>query len=163
MADGLGVAAGLHEYFRQSDIIHMAHYAQTVNVIGAIKTSRTAAEMETTGLILQLYRHHFGRIPLKFEHDFGPCDVAAALTDNRSALTIGVVNPTGRDLELHPSLAGATLARQAALWCVGAASADVHNTPGSPRSVDIRHTDAVDVSTSLRAPALSVSLFRIPL
>ena len=30
--------------------------AQTVNVIGAIKTTATAAEMETTGLVQQLYR-----------------------------------------------------------------------------------------------------------
>ena len=72
LADGLGVAAGLHEFFRQSDLIHMAHYAQTVNVIGAIKTTRTAAEMETTGLVLQLYRAHYGQIPLRLEQDFAP-------------------------------------------------------------------------------------------
>jgi alpha-L-arabinofuranosidase len=70
----------LHEYFRQSDLIQMAHYAQTVNVIGAIKTSRTAAEMETTGLVLQMYRAHYGQIPLRVDEDFGACDVAAALT-----------------------------------------------------------------------------------
>jgi alpha-N-arabinofuranosidase len=60
LADGSAWRPGLHEYFRQSDIIHMAHYAQTVNVIGALKTTRTAAEMETTGLVLQLYRAHYG-------------------------------------------------------------------------------------------------------
>ena len=48
-----------------SDLIQMAHYAQTVNVIGAIKTTKTAAEMETTGLVLQLYRAHYGKIPLE--------------------------------------------------------------------------------------------------
>ena len=42
LQDALGVAAGLHELFRQSDIFFMANYAQTVNVIGAIKTSNTA-------------------------------------------------------------------------------------------------------------------------
>ena len=41
--DGLGVARGLHEYFRHSDLFFMANYAQTVNVIGCIKTTRTAA------------------------------------------------------------------------------------------------------------------------
>ena len=39
MKDALGIAAGLHEYYRQSDIVFMAQYAQTVNVIGAIKTT----------------------------------------------------------------------------------------------------------------------------
>ena len=49
LQDGLGIAAGLHELFRNSDLFFMANYAQTVNVIGAIKTTPTAAEMEATG------------------------------------------------------------------------------------------------------------------
>ena len=49
LQDGLGIAAGLHELFRNSDLFFMANYAQTVNVIGAIKTTPTAAEMESTG------------------------------------------------------------------------------------------------------------------
>ena len=60
LADALGIAAGLHEYFRNSDIIHMAHYAQTVNVIGCIKTTKTAAFFDTTALPLLLYRREFG-------------------------------------------------------------------------------------------------------
>ena len=63
LKDALGIAAGLHEFFRNSDLYFMANYAQTVNVIGAIKTNKTAAEMETTGLALALYRRHFGVLP----------------------------------------------------------------------------------------------------
>jgi alpha-L-arabinofuranosidase len=37
--DGMRIAAGLHKYFRNSDLFFMANYAQTVNVIGAIKTT----------------------------------------------------------------------------------------------------------------------------
>ncbi|MDR3111469.1 MAG: hypothetical protein LBU65_17495, partial [Planctomycetaceae bacterium] len=66
--DGLGIAAGLHEFARQSDIYFMANYAQTVNVIGCIKTSKTNAKMETTGLVLELYRKHFGNVPVKTEY-----------------------------------------------------------------------------------------------
>ena len=43
----------------------MANYAQTVNVIGAIKTTKTAAELETTGLVLALYRRRFGTLPVR--------------------------------------------------------------------------------------------------
>ena len=39
LKDALGIAAGLHETMRQSDILFMANYAQTVNVIGCIKTN----------------------------------------------------------------------------------------------------------------------------
>ena len=60
LKDGLGIAAGLHEFARHSDMFFMANYAQTVNVIGAIKTTATEAELETTGLVLELYRQHFG-------------------------------------------------------------------------------------------------------
>lgn len=65
LKDALGIAAGLHEYARQSDLIHSAFYAQTVNVIGAIKTSRRNAAFETTGLVLALYRHQFGELPVR--------------------------------------------------------------------------------------------------
>jgi alpha-N-arabinofuranosidase len=48
LKDALGVAIGLHEFFRNSDVITMANYAQTVNVIGAIKTTKTTAFFDTT-------------------------------------------------------------------------------------------------------------------
>ena len=100
LKDALGIAAGLHEYFRNSDIIFMANYAQTVNVIGAIKTTKTAAVFDTTGLVLKLYRNHYGTIPVKVGGAPEPLDVAAAWKDGRKVLTVAVVNPTksGRDV-----------------------------------------------------------------
>ena len=67
LKDALGIAAGINEYARQSDIVFMANYAQTVNVIGCIKTTKTAAAFATTGLVLKLYRKHFGQIPVEVE------------------------------------------------------------------------------------------------
>jgi alpha-N-arabinofuranosidase len=163
LSDGLGVAEGLHEFYRQSDIIQMAHYAQTVNVIGAIKTTKTAAEMETTGLVLEMYRAHYGQIPLRIEQDFAPCDVAAALTKDGKTLTIGVVNPTDSAIELHPSLAGATLAGTATRWHVTGPDQFAHNTPGKPRVVDIQRADGLPATSALRVPALSCALFALPL
>lgn len=58
--DGLGIAAALHEMFRNSDIFEMALYAQTVNVIGALKATRTTSFFETTGLVLKQYRELWG-------------------------------------------------------------------------------------------------------
>jgi alpha-L-arabinofuranosidase len=163
LADGLGVAAGLHEYFRQSDLIRMAHYAQTVNVIGAIKTSRTAAEMETTGLVLQMYRAHYGQIPLRLDQDFGPCDVAAALAKDGKTLTLGVMNPTDEGLTVSPMLTGRILSGTATRWHVTGPTPASHNTPGQPRVVDIQRTEGVDVGAGLRVPALSATIFRLPL
>ncbi|MHC4205649.1 MAG: alpha-L-arabinofuranosidase C-terminal domain-containing protein, partial [Planctomycetota bacterium] len=91
--DGLGIAKGLHEYFRHSGIIFLANYAQTVNVIGCIKTSKTDAAFATTGLVLKLYRNNFGTIPVSVTGAADPLDISAAWTEDRKALTIGVVNP----------------------------------------------------------------------
>lgn len=163
LQDGLGVAAGLHEYSRQSDLIQMAHYAQTVNVIGAIKTTKTAAEMETTGLVLQMYRAHFGQIPLRIEQDFGPCDITAALTEDRKTLTIAVMNPTESGIELAPSLSGATLAGSVTRWHITGPGPTAHNTPGKPRVVDIQRTDSLKVTSGLHVPALSATVFAVRL
>jgi len=162
LTDGLGVAAGLHEYFRQSDLIHMAHYAQTVNVIGAIKTSRIAAEMETTGLMLQMYRAHYGQTPLEIGRDFGNYDVTAALTADGKVLTLGVVNPTNEELSLQLDLAGRSVAGSGTRWHVTGADASAHNTPGQPRAVDLQRTEGVSGS-QLRIPALSAAVFALPL
>ena len=162
LADGLGVAAGLHEFYRQSDLIHMAHYAQTVNVIGAIKTSKTTAEMETTGLVLQLYRAHFGQTPLLLDQPAAPYDVAAALTKDGKTLTLSVVNPTASEVDLNLVLAGAKLGQTATRFHITGKDEFTHNTPGQPRVVDIQRADGV-ASSALRVPALSCALFTIPL
>ena len=109
LQDGLGAAAALHEMFRNSDLFFMANYAQTVNVIGAIKTTTTAAEMETTGLVQQLYRERFGVTPVALAGAPAPLDVAAALSADGRALTVAVVNPTDEARSLQLKLAGGTL------------------------------------------------------
>jgi alpha-N-arabinofuranosidase len=163
--DGLGIAAGLHEYFRNTDIIHMAFYAQTVNVIGAIKTTKTAAEMETTGLVLQLYREHFGTRPLVLAADAAPAplDIAAALSADGRTLTIGVVNPTDQAVSLPLALANAAAAGPATRYVIAGKDRHDHNTPGRPRVVDIATTANLDAGRPLEVPALGVALFAIPL
>ncbi len=163
LIDGLGVAAGLHEYYRQSDIVQMAHYAQTVNVIGAIKTTRTAAEMETTGLVLQLYRAHYGQIPLRLEQDFSPCDVAAALTKDGKALTVGVMNPAESEAAFQIALAGGSIPTASMTrWHITGPAATAHNTPGQPRVVDIQRAESIPVASGLHVPPLSCAVFSIP-
>ncbi len=90
LKDALGIAAGIHEYSRQSDIIFMANYAQTVNVIGAIKTTKTAAAFDTTGLVLKLYRAHFGQVPVTISG-------RARAAGRRGGVARGPVRPHHRD------------------------------------------------------------------
>jgi alpha-L-arabinofuranosidase len=162
LQDGLGIAAGLHELVRNSDVFFMANYAQTVNVIGAIKTTATAAEMEATGLVLALYRRHFGTLPVKVDGAPAPLDVAAAWTADRSALTVAVVNPSSEPRRLKLDLTGAPVTGRARRFVLTGADRFSHNAPGRPRGVSVAETSLSQGGDTLDAPPLSVVLHVLP-
>lgn len=159
LQDGLGIAVGLHEFFRNSDIYFMANYAQTVNVIGAIKTTKTQAEFETTGLVLKLYREHFGEIPIKVSGDFKSLDVAAALSPNRDVLTVAVVNPLQQSQSLDLKLTGGELTGRGQKWTITGPNKWSYNAPGKPPQVEITPSSFTGVSDRLEAVPLSVTLY----
>jgi len=160
--DALGIAKGLHEYFRHSDIIFLANYAQTVNVIGCIKTTKTAAAFETTGLVLKLYRDHFGHIPVAVTGDTYPLDVAAAWTNDRKAMTVAIVNPTEQKHKLPLDLKGAKLTGTGTLRIITHKDAMAYNEPGKELNVKIVEKTIGHVSSQLEVPALSISLYLLP-
>jgi DUF1680 family protein/alpha-L-arabinofuranosidase len=161
--DGLGIAKGLHEYFRHSDIMFMANYAQTVNVIGCIKTSKTAAAFETTGLVLKLYRDHFGTIPVEITGDAYPLDVSAAWTNDRKTLTIAIVNPTEEELELPMEFKGARLTGKAHLWQIAHTDPMAYNEPGKEPTVTIKEKTGSKIWRKLSVPPLSINLYKLPI
>ncbi|MFO8012843.1 MAG: alpha-L-arabinofuranosidase C-terminal domain-containing protein [Phycisphaerae bacterium] len=160
LKDALGIAAGLHEMFRESDLFYMANYAQTVNVIGAIKTTRTAAAMETTGLALEMYRRHFGTVPVATEVE-GLVNAMAAWTDDRKALTVGVVNPTRRAAEIPLDVAGARLTGKGTRWVLTGPGPQAYNHPGRPPKVTIEEGAVRGADKALAVPAYSVTIFAL--
>jgi alpha-N-arabinofuranosidase len=161
LKDALGIAAGLNEYTRNSDIIFMANYAQTVNVIGAIKTSQTAAAFDTTGLVLKLYRHQFGATPVAVGGEPGPLDVAAAWSRDRRMLTISIVNPTTRKLDLRLRIKGASLTGEGRLHRIGGPDPMACNEPGKTPAVRIDEQPCSGVSDRLEIPPISASLYSL--
>ena len=159
--DGLGIAKGLHEYFRNSDMVFMASYAQTVNVIGCIKTSKTAAAFETTGLVLKLYRNNFGTTPIKVTGDIEPVDFAAAWTDDHKAITIGIVNPTEKEQKIKLDLKGAQLGGTGKLGLIANSDPQAHNDPDQEPQVVIEEKQLSNVTNTLTVPALSASLYTL--
>ncbi|MBN1815989.1 MAG: hypothetical protein JW828_01425, partial [Sedimentisphaerales bacterium] len=158
--DGLGIAAGLHEYIRNSDIYFMANYAQTVNVIGCIKTTKTEAALETTALPLLLYRREFGVSPVPVIHEIAPVDVVAAWTEDQKAITVGIVNPTDNKYELSLDLAGANLSGQGRLWLIEHPDPMAYNDPGKKPVVEIEEKTLSEIK-SLTSPPLSIALYRL--
>ena len=160
LQDALGIAAGLHEYFRQSDLVFMANYAQTVNVLGCIKTTKSAASFDPPGLALALYRAHFGVVPVAV-HAVAPLDVAAAWTADRRALTIGIVNPTMKPMELPLDLQGATLRGSGQRWQIAGNNPLAYNEPGKKPGVTIEQSPVEKVSGTLSVAPCSVTLYRL--
>ncbi|MGL4944106.1 MAG: alpha-L-arabinofuranosidase C-terminal domain-containing protein [Thermoguttaceae bacterium] len=167
--DGLGIAAGLHEFARQSDLYMMANYAQTVNVIGCIKTNKTAAQFETTGLVLKLYRHQFGTIPLattlKTEDAAIPLDVQAALTEDGKRLTVGVVNSLAHDVTFTLDVTGVPLSSHATRFEIADPQSDPNafNDPGTAQRIETATTVlAMPQTGELTVKPYSVTLFSIP-
>jgi alpha-N-arabinofuranosidase len=162
LKDALGVAAAVHEYVRQSDIMFMANYAQTVNVIGCIKASKTDACFATTGLPLKLYRRHFGTTPVVAEAD-EPLDVAAALSGDGRTLTIGLVNPTMQPVDLPLTVKGAALAGTGNRWQIAGGDPLAYNEPGKPPRVRIEESAVPGMSDRIAVAPCSITLFALPL
>lgn len=160
MQDALGIAAGLHEYYRQSDIMDLATYAQTVNVIGCIKTTKTDAAFAATGLPLVLYRKHYGTIPVDVTTDNAALDIAAAWTEDKKALTIGVVNTTDKQQPIRLDLKGINLNSTGTVWVIAHSDPMAYNEPGKQPKIEIRESTARNVSNQLTVPGYSISLYK---
>jgi len=160
LKDALGIAAGLNEYARQSDIVFMANYAQTVNVIGCLKTSKTAAALETTGLVLKLYRAKFGVLPAATETE-GLVNAQAAWSEDRKTLTLSVVNPSTAALEILLEVKGAKLAGTGTRWQIAGDDPKAYNDPGQPPKVAIEEAAVKGVSDKLSVAPCSVTLFAL--
>jgi alpha-N-arabinofuranosidase len=159
LKDGLGIAAGINEYSRNTDVIFMANYAQTVNVIGLIKTNKTAAEFETTGLVLKMYRQNFGTIPVEVAQNPAPLDVAAALTADGKKLTISIINPADREATLSLNLNNVKIAGKGKLYVMAGDDPQAYNNPGDKPRIVIAEKNLSDITNKLVVPKLSASLY----
>lgn len=161
LKDALGVAMGLHEFYRNSDIVGLACFAQTINVLGAIKTSRSAATLEGSGVVLALYRHQFGTIPIQLAQPAADLDISAAWTEDRKAITVSIVNATAKPRMVAVDLGNTAVKDSATQWEITGTSPQVHNEPGlTPDVIQAVEKKAV-FTGKLTAPAFSAELYRL--
>ena len=163
MKDALGIAAGLHEYFRQSDMFHSAFYAQTVNVIGCIKTTKTDAEFDATAYPLVLYRREFGTRPLTVTGWDEKLDVAAALSEDGKTLTVGFVNATWDTYNVTLNLGGLRLNGKASGWMVQHDNPMAHNDPGQEPIIQIESLEPTDLTDTVSIKPLSITVYKVSL
>jgi alpha-N-arabinofuranosidase len=160
-ANALGIAAALHEIFRNSDLIYMAN-THPVNVHGHIKTTATDAAFEVTALPWIIYRHHFGTLPVAIHTHTSPLDLAVAWTEDHQYLTVAAVNATEGNIALTLDLKNARLTGGGQFWIVTSDDPLAYNEPGRPPRVVIQEGTLSSDSTALIVPALSVILYNLP-
>ncbi len=162
--DALGAARALHALHRNSDMYVMANYAQTVNVIGAIKTTRTKAIFDATALPLKLYREHFGNRPVLVSCGIPKVDASAALTEDGKTLTLGIVNCNAESITVPINIRNgkASLAEPLKGWLIQQDDPMAANVPSKPDNITIREQAFTVESGNLALPALSISLIHIP-
>ncbi len=162
LKDGLGCAAAFHEMYRNSDLYRMANYAQTVNVIGCIKTNTIHAALETTGLVLVMYRHHYGTLPVATETSTR-LDAQAAFTADRRQLTLSVVNPNGSDVTIPLDIQGVRLTGTGTSYQLSGSDPMAYNDPEDPEHFTIVEKTVENGGESLSVPAYSATIFVLDL
>jgi alpha-L-arabinofuranosidase len=161
--DAMGIAAGLNEYSKSSDIVYMANYAQTVNVIGCIKTNTTNSVFDATGLVLKLYRQKFGNIPVEISGEIRPLNIGATLSSQGDTLTLSVVNPTWKEVVFPLSVSGSNPSADTEIWRIISPDDMSTNEPGREPAVKITGPEVVKFSNKLKVGPASITLYRIAL
>lgn len=161
--DALGIAKGLHEYFRNSDLFFMANYAQTVNVIGCIKTTTTNAGFATTALPLMLYHKHFESVPLQVSHTIPDLDVAAALSEDKNTLTVSMVNSNAQPVIFKLTAGDISIPGTCQAWTIQHEDPEAYNVPGEDPEVTIEESDFTMKKNRIEVPAYAIMLLKFDL
>jgi alpha-N-arabinofuranosidase len=174
-------AWAFHEMFRHSDLYMMGGFTFANSMMSA---TRTEAALNPVGLVFEMYRAHFGTLPVgvsgsspqpapKFPpgaeqphvnagSDTWPIDVAAALAADGRSLTVAVVNPTREPHRLNLTVRAATIAGQGRLWRMAPGRLEAVNVAGRPPQVVVDEQTA-DATRPLDIPPMSVGIYAFPI
>jgi alpha-N-arabinofuranosidase len=164
LGDGLASARALHELLRSADVVAMANWAQTVNVIGAIKTSRNYAVLDSVGHLLALYRARVGGklTPAKLSSE-APLDAVATVDKRTGTTSAGLVNYSPDQeviVRLDYGAAKPQLAAQG--WRINGPSLTAINIPGQPEAITTEALPPVSLDQPVRLPAHSITVLTWP-
>jgi len=164
LGDAIAVARAMQELLRSADVVAMANWAQLVNVIGTIKTSRTAACLDPAVHVLALYRARLRGvlIPVAVAGN-APVDAVAAFDKESGTLSLGLINYSpNQDVELTVRFGAADAPQVAAGWRINGPSLGSTNLPGQPEAVTTTPLEApLSLAKPLRLPAHSVTVLEL--
>jgi len=164
LGDAVTNGRALHELIRSADRVEVAQWSMAVNVVGAIKTSRTHASLGSVGHVLALYRKRVtGRlVPVGISGEV-PLDVVATRDDKSKTVSVGLINYSPTDeLSVKFNIKGTPLAANVSAWRVHGPSLESFNVPGKPETVtttELPGPIALDKPVAL--PACSITVLQI--
>ena len=179
----LAYAMIFNEMLRHTDFLQFSAHTMGVSTLDY---NRTAATMNTTGLLFKMYGDRFlGSIPVALsgnspqpapKYPLGgdqpktnsgsptyPLDMFAALTADRKFLTVAVVNATETEQKLDLNVIGTRLAGPSTLWQMTGRSLDAANHVGQVPEVEVKETAIADAPRSLTVAPISISIYRFPI
>lgn len=174
----LAVARTFHEFFRHSDFIDMAAYTMGM---AWLDYDRLHSVISASGRVFQLYDHHFGKIPVAVTGNSPvpppkyppggdqpkvntgsatwPLDVSAALTADRKALVVAVVNASEGAQSLALDVEGFKAVGNGRTWALTAPNLDAQNLVGKLPQVAISEGTFDTAAKTLAAAPCSIVLY----
>ncbi|MGZ3306839.1 MAG: alpha-L-arabinofuranosidase, partial [Asticcacaulis sp.] len=174
----LAIGMALHEFYRHTDFIDAAAYTMAT---AWVEFDRTRSVISAKGRAFQLYNQHFGVIPVAVtgnspvpppKYPIGgdqpsvntgsstwPLDVSAALTADRKALIVAVVNATQQPQTLQIGLQGFKHGRSGRSWRLTGPGLDAQNRLGTAPQVAIEERTFNPGSAALSLAPISIELF----
>jgi alpha-N-arabinofuranosidase len=182
MFSPLSSAQALNEMFRHSSLFVISAYTGAPELL---TISKTDAGVRPIGLMFELYRQHFGTIPVAItgnspQHDVQgtvgvdkskipsgsdtyPLDAVAALTADRKTLTLAIVNPTESGQQIDVVFKGATVQNKGRFWRISSDDLTAANAPGMPPVVDIVESPLTETPGRLTVPKFSIGIYELPI
>ena len=173
-------AWAFHEMFRHSDLYRMANFTFATSLLSV---SGSQAVLNPAGLLFKLYRDRFGTVPVTVSGNSPqpaprypaggeepvvnagsptyPLDVAAAWEEDRTALTVAVINPTDSAQTLDLSFQGVRLEGSGTRWRMAPQRLDARIVAGQPPEVQIEEEPLTRVPARPAFPPFSVTLYRL--
>lgn len=175
-------AWAFHEMFRHSDIFQMGAFTFATAMMSE---NRTEAILNPTGMLFKMYRDHFGTIPVEVTGDSPqprptfpaggdqpavnpgsptyPLDVSAALSEDRKALAIAVLNPSDSEQSIKLTIHEAKLASAGKLWRMAPDSINATVQVDKKPEVQVEEQSLGPLPDTITVRPFSVNIYSYPL
>lgn len=181
MLTPLASALFLHELFRRSDMVAASCPTGGLYTV-LIDNAGEAVGFSAEGLVMKLYGTHLANaLPVEVSGNSPqqpvrgtpfldiplsptgsptfPLDVVAALSKDRKAFILSVVNPTVERQEFSRQITGVKPGGPGKLWQIAPSSVDAANEPGKEPAVKIVEIPQPSLPETVEVPPFSINVY----